>query len=292
MQEQQDQQVVAQEDGSVVMQYGPLHLVVKAFVGERCDTALAAQSSSCAFSCLERLAVEYTQLKTPHGRIHSDPWSDVGIRMLASVRLIGDADLTPMAAVAGTIADAVAEWLRNAGADRIIVNNGGDIAIRLSPEEAEKPLRVGLRPRVDSSQISHTIELLPGRMFWGINTSGLGGRSLTRGIASAVTAFARSSSIADAAATAIANACNVDDPAIVRVPAMSLDPNSDLGEIPVTVSVSGLSEHSAQRALRNGFYRAESLVDLGHIYGAMLVVGTSSCVTSDFSNRVGTLETI
>ena len=55
--------------------------------------------------------------------------------MWAAVSMIGDSDLTPMAAVAGTIADATADFLVESGLTRVIVNNGGDVAVRLTKGE-------------------------------------------------------------------------------------------------------------------------------------------------------------
>ncbi len=82
---------------------------------------------------------------------------------------------------------------------------------------------------------------MAGRPAWGVTTSGVGGRSLTRGIASAVTVLAANASVADAAATAIANACFVEDDRIIQVPAEKIDPNTDLTGIRVTTEVGPLS---------------------------------------------------
>jgi len=133
--------------------------------------------------------------------------------------------------VAGSIADAVADWLFNRGLSRVIVNNGGDIAIRLAENETA---RVGVRTKVESPVISYMVELSSRHPSWGVNTSGLGGRSLTRGVASAVTAFARTSSLADAAATSVANACFAKDDTIVQAMAQEVDPHTDIrGWVPI-----------------------------------------------------------
>ena len=108
-----------------------------------------------------------------------------------------------MAAVAGTIADATADFLAESGLTRVIVNNGGDVAVRLA--EGEK-VSVGIRPDVNRPRVSHRLLLAPEMDIGGVCTSGLGGRSFTRGIASAATVFANRAAIADAAATAVANA--------------------------------------------------------------------------------------
>ena len=66
--------------------------------------------------------------------------------MWTAAKRIGDGDLTPMAAVAGTIAAATADFLEHLGMTRVVVNNGGDLALRLKGEEK---LYIGIRPRVD-----------------------------------------------------------------------------------------------------------------------------------------------
>ncbi|WP_204349766.1 hypothetical protein, partial [Klebsiella pneumoniae] len=75
----------------------------------------------------------------------------------------------------------------------------------------------------------------------GIATSGAQGRSFSLGIADSVTVLARDAASADAAATLIANAVDLDHPAIRRRPARNLDPDSDLGDRLVTVGVGDLT---------------------------------------------------
>ena len=72
----------------------------------------------------------------------------------------------------------------------------------------------------------------------GVATSGRHGRSFSLGIADAVTVLARTASQADAAATIIANAVDLPGhPAVRRMPANELQPDSDLGARPVTRDV-------------------------------------------------------
>jgi ApbE superfamily uncharacterized protein (UPF0280 family) len=192
-----------------------------------------------------------------------------------------------MAAVAGAIADAVASYLFDQGMDRVIVNNGGDIAICLAREDR---VRVGIRTNIDTGRA--TLRVTLGPPGWGVNTSGLGGRSLTRGIASAATAFARTSSLADAAATAIANACFVQDPAVVQAPAQTLDPLTDIKGIPVTVSVGPLPAEKIALALDRARIKAEDYVNKGIIQGAVIAAGRQLVLTREFSCQVGSLESV
>ena len=55
-----------------------------------------------------------------------------------------------------------------------------------------------------------------------------------------MTVLARDAATADVAATLVANAVDIDSPAIRRRPARELDPDSDLRDLPVTVSVGAL----------------------------------------------------
>ena len=189
--------------------------------------------------------------------------------MITSVKTIGDSDLTPMAAVAGTIADAVADWLFERGLTRVIVDNGGDIAVRLAAGES---VTVGVRPRVNSGHISHVIKLDSSRSAWGVTTSGVGGRSLTQGIASAVTVLANNASVADAAATAVANACFVKDKGITQLPAEKVDPNSDLAGMHVTTEVRPLSSDKISIALNTARRKAEYFSQKNVIVGALITL--------------------
>ena len=96
------------------------------------------------------------------------------------------------------------------------------------------------------------------------------GRSLSFGIADAVTVLARSAAEADAAATLIANAVDIDDPAITRAPANELDPDSDLGDRCVTISRGHLSNEKINLALKSGVARAQKMLTTGSIETALL----------------------
>jgi uncharacterized protein len=174
-----------------------------------------------------------------------------------------------MAAVAGTIADAVANWLFEKGSTRVIVDNGGDIAVRIAEGQT---VNVGVRPQISSRRISHVIHLESDRLTWGVTTSGVGGRSFTRGIASAVTVLATTASIADAAATAIANACFVKDNRITQVPAEKIDPNTDLPGIYVTTEVGPLSSGKIRSAINRARQKADCLSRKGIIVGAVIAL--------------------
>src|SRR5262249_43703757 len=148
---------------------------------------------------------------------------------------------TPIAAVAGSVAEEIlGAMLGSAELDRAYVNNGGDIALHLARGEQ---FTVGLIDRPDSHGLMRTMVIGADDPIRGIATSGRHGRSFSMGIADAVTALAKTASQADAAATIIANAVDLPGhPAIVRLPANEIQPDSDLGARLVTHDVGALSE--------------------------------------------------
>lgn len=258
---------------------GPMRLVIGAWKEGQARTEAALAAAETAFDYLARIARFRKMLSLPAGRIQEKPEDEIARRMLRSVRRIGDADLTPMAAVAGTLADFVADGLLERGMTKVVVDNGGDVAVRLSGNES---VTIGIRPDIRQQEISHVLRLDARLPSWGIATSGLGGRSFTRGIASAVTTISREASMADAAATAIANVCFVVDDRIVQVPAEDLDPNTDLMGIPVTVRVGSLSPEKVAMAVQNALLKAEALKKAGAIIGALIACQKIFAVTEGF----------
>lgn len=262
--------------GTVRAEWGPMRLVLEVWRKNRPDGDLAWSGGRIAFQALEDIGAEYRRLQAPSLELKIDPRSRVAAAMLQATRALHEPDLTPMAAVAGSIADQVADWLAEQGAEKAIVDNGGDIAIRLSPTSSA---RVGLQALPRQPEVNHTL-LLDGRQTsWGVATSGLGGRSLTKGIASTVTVLAQTAAAADAAATAVANACTVDDVRILQVPARSLDPTSDLGDDLVTMGLEPLENELWAQALEQGMAKAETYCMNGLLSWAGCIVGPLSAVT-------------
>ena len=200
-----------------------------------------------------------------------ETYPEVLRRMIKAVRWLEEPDFTPMAAVAGTIADLVKEAVWTAGADHVIVNNGGDIA--LFRREGDPPLRVGIVRDLAEGRVTHVIPIPPDREIGGLATSGLGGRSLTKGVASAVTVLAADAALADAAATAVANATNCDDPAVKRCRAEEIDHFTDIRGHLVTRRVGRLGQAAAEEALTRGLERFQQLRAQGMpLRGAVLFV--------------------
>ena len=267
-------------------EWGPMRLLISSFVGKVPQQEMNLRAAEEAFACLEGVARLKEELRKPWNEERRKLQEPLGNKMLESVQSVGDTALTPMAAVAGTIADGVADFLFSRGMPKVIVNNGGDIAVRLV---APHSVRVGLREDVETEVISRVISLMlsseNARASFGIATSGLGGRSLTCGIASAATVIAKTASLADAAATAVANASFVDYPGVVRQPAETIDPQTDIPGIPVTVQVQDLDPETRMEAISRSLALAEKLAKQGTILGGMVAVDGECGMTSFLENH-------
>jgi len=106
------------------------------------------------------------------------------------------ANVGPMASVAGVIAQHAVERTVEKGAEFVVVDNGGDIAMYLN-----RPLRVGLYTYTQRI----CFEVNEDGFYSICTSSGTIGHSISLGFADAATVFARDACIADAFATALCN---------------------------------------------------------------------------------------
>lgn len=257
-------------DGRLHLQHGPIDLVIAAW-GENDEIRLAYGQAWDRFQdVLQALVDELPGLRTPVGAVYPLFHGPVARRMAAAVWPHRAVFVTPMAAVAGAVADEILTALR---ADRTLrkayVNNGGDIAIWLATGES---LRAGVVADVDAPAIDAVATIGAGAGIGGLATSGWRGRSQSFGIADAVTVLAEDAAAADAAATLVANAVNIDHPAIKRRPASAVQDDSDLGDRLVTVAVDALPVAAINAALDNGTRVAESMRRQGLIRAAYLTL--------------------
>jgi hypothetical protein len=249
------------------LQDGPIDLIVEAFGAEVEDAYRAAGDRFVTI--LDELCAELPLLRSGAAQ----PEGVVARRMWQAVQPFArDQFITPMAAVAGAVAEEVlAAMTGAAGLTRAYVNNGGDIAVFLAPGET---LRIGLVDRPDRPSMFGSLFVSAEQPVRGIATSGWRGRSFSLGIADAVTVLADTAAMADAAATIIANAVDLPGhPAIERRPAAELAPQNDLGERPVTVAVGKLSADEMERALAAGCRVAERCLERQLIRAAALHLG-------------------
>ena len=257
-------------DGRLHLQHGPIDLVIEAW-GERTEVEAAYRQAAAHFGdLLEVLVRDLTELRTPLGEAYPVLHGPVAQRMLAACWPYRASYITPMAAVAGSVADEILEaMLIDRALSKAYVNNGGDIALHLEPGSA---LTLGVVNDVDNPAIDATATLTAALPVRGLATSGWRGRSQSLGIADAVTILAADAAAADAAATMVANAVNIEHEAISRLPARELRADSDLGDLPVTVAVGPLPAPARAEALANGCARARELQQRGLIHAAYLAL--------------------
>src|SRR3954470_21339235 len=252
------------------LQDGPIDLIVEAW-GNETNVRAAYDAAARRFTgLLDTLCEELPELRKPAEpewcRLHGK----IARRMHAAVApYAADHFITPMAAVAGAVAEEIlGAMVEAAQLDRAYVNNGGDIALHLGRGER---FTVGLVDRPDRPGLMQTTIVESGDPSRGIATSGRHGRSFSLGIADAVTVLARTAAQADAAATIIANAVDLPGhPAIRRCPAHDLQPDSDLGARLVTRDVGDLSRYEIEEALEAGADKARALLARGLIESAAL----------------------
>ncbi len=254
------------------LQDGPIDLIIEAR-GTDINVRAAYEAAVRRFTgLLDTLCDELPELRRAAHPDRSTMQGCVARRMYAAVApFAATTFITPMAAVAGAVAEEVlGAMTASANLDRAYVNNGGDIALHLAGNEH---FIVGLvdHPGMPSLIGKTVIEACdPTR---GIATSGWHGRSFSLGIADAVTVLARTAAQADAAATIIANAVDLPGhPLIVRRPANEIQTDNDLGERLVTRGVGKLSRYEIATALDAGARKARALLAAGLIEGAALHV--------------------
>lgn len=254
------------------LQDGPIDLVVQAF-GDAASIAAAYRAAAARLDgLLDELCRELPLLRSGARAGMRRLAGPVAQAMEAAVLpFAAETFITPMAAVAGAVADAVlAAMTRAAPLERAYVNNGGDIALHCAPG---RTLRVGLVDRPDRPSLLGDVTIGGSNTARGVATSGWRGRSFSLGVADSVTVLARTAAEADAAATVVANAVDLPGhPAIVRVPAAALQPDSDLGDRLVTQAVGPLPARDVTEALRAGLICAGRLLGRGLIAGASLQV--------------------
>jgi ApbE superfamily uncharacterized protein (UPF0280 family) len=260
-------------DGRLHLQHGPIDIVAEAFGDAPAVRAAYARASARFATILPELAAELPALRSEDGPVTGP----IARRMAAAVAPFRPAFITPMAAVAGAVAEEVLAALVGAGITRAYINNGGDIALYL----ATGALTCALAGTTDRVMVRTSDPIR------GIATSGWRGRSFSLGIADAVTVVARTAAMADAAATMVANAVNLDHPGIQRRPAREVQYDNDLGDRPVTVAVPLLLPDERAAALAAGLCAAEAFRVRGLIEGAALFLQGERRLTGALSLEEG-----
>jgi uncharacterized protein len=254
------------------LSHGPIDVVLKAWSKSEALSAAYEAAARRFPTILPELCNELVMLRRP---IQERPTVEgpVARRMVTACEPFAEVFVTPMAAVAGAVADELlAHMMAAAQLDRAFVNDGGDIAVQVTEGHSLEIGVAGEFSRGDVPVLNGRLRLEVGSGVGGIATSGARGRSFSLGIADSVTVLARDAATADVAATLVANAVDIDSPAVQRRPARDLDPDSDLGDRLVTVAVGPLTTAEIDTALARGLQRALDYQRHGLIADAALML--------------------
>ncbi len=251
------------------LQHGPIDIVAESSGA----TEEIKQSYHLGYerfrTILEELAGELQLLHRPVETGTCLVQGKVALRMVRAVEGYREF-ITPMAAVAGAVADEVLHAMTSGlRLRRTYVNNGGDIAFYIGADES---YRIAVVDNPSQPELNAEVLILHGDPVRGTATSGWRGRSLSQGIADAVTVLAGNAASADAAATLIAGEVQADFPGIRRKPANQLVDDSDLQDRLVTTHVPPLPEEIIWQALDRGACYANDLKNAGVIHAAYLAL--------------------
>ena len=248
-------------DGKLFLEYGPTNLEIK--VTNENYIEIYQYVIANFKKKFESLAEELDKLK-----INTSPKkkfvSDVGKIMQKSTEKFLPKFITPMAAVAGSISESLLnDLMANFTLDKIYINNGGDVAI-YSNKYKNFTFNVA-----GQDQVKICLGKISGT--YGVATSGWKGRSFSMGIADSVTVIAKSASLADAAATLIANDINIKKhPNINKEKAEKIYEQTDLKNKLVTTSVGYLTTFEIKKALLKGKITADNFISKNIILSALL----------------------
>ena len=257
------------------LQHGPIDIIAHVEAPEEIRLHLYSCAKNRFNTILDELVAELDLLRLPWNINNPVPQGSIAQKMLAAVS-DSQVFITPMAAVAGSVADEVLNTLLFEAKkqdsflkhiQKMYVNNGGDIAFWLNQGSSYS---LGVVDNAEIPELNTKVCLPYESPVRGIATSGWRGRSLSLGIADAVTVLAGSASIADVAATLIANDVNIKYQGIEKRPASEVKDDSDLGRIPVTVHVPPLPEEQTSKALHQGLRTARKFIKAGKIEAAYL----------------------
>lgn len=280
----------AMSEGRWHFQHGPIDIVLQA-QGDAEACQHAVESAWQRFqTVLPELVSELPLLRRPVSSLLAGSLQGVvAQRMQLAAQHVAwaahDGFITPMAAVAGSVAQELIGLLAQDGVHKAYVNNGGDIALHLQEGHnwrigVVSDLHKALASDVATDMVSDGHFVIDHSMpVRGVATSGWRGRSFSLGIADSVTVLAATAAQADVAATLIANAVNLDHPAIQRQPANSLRDDSDLGERLVTVDVPRLAPAQVARALQLGLDCAYAMQARAQVVAVFLCCQGRTAVT-------------
>ncbi|WP_443642735.1 UPF0280 family protein [Candidatus Levibacter sp. Uisw_134_01] len=269
--------LIKEKDNRLFLNHGPIDIVLEAF-GK--DKPLAYEKAKKYFSTLlNELVLDMDLLKkevVPHRNFNNK----ISQSMQNATEKFYPDFITPMAAVAGSVADNILNVLvKDTKLEKAYVNNGGDVSFYLTENQTVKSSLASI-PNI-IAEIDYKDKSR------GIATSGWRGRSFSLGIADSVTVLADNAAIADAAATMIANSVNIKNhPSIIKKPAEEIYEDSDLKNLMVTVEVGDLKQSEIEDALRNGNEVGKTYLENGLINSALIELHNCFCIVQKESTNL------
>tara|TARA_B100001059_G_C17826927_1_gene581978 strand:+ start:928 stop:1845 length:918 start_codon:yes stop_codon:yes gene_type:complete len=251
------------------LQHGPINIIIKANGSSSCVKKAYGLAARRMDGMLEGLVNNLSLLRAPLSFKKDININDATSKhMISTVRQYRNYFITPMAAVAGAVADEILIAMSVVkGLNNIFVNNGGDIALFLG--DGQK-MKIGVVPDLSVAAPTASVQITSKDDIRGIATSGWDGHSLSLGIADAVTVLAKNAAVADTVATLIANEVNCNANCIDRAQAFKIDPDSDLGKKLVTIKVGSLNKKEINDALNRGARFAQKLIDKNKVFGVFI----------------------
>ena len=269
--------LIKEKDNRLFLNHGPIDIVLEAF-GK--DKPLAYEKAKKYFSTLlNELVLDMDLLKkevVPHRHFNNK----ISQSMQNATEKFYPDFITPMAAVAGSVADNILNVLvKDTKLEKAYVNNGGDVSFYLTENQTVKSSLASI-PNI-IAEIDYKDKSR------GIATSGWRGRSFSLGIADSVTVLADNAAMADAAATMIANSVNIKNhPLIIKKPAKEIYEDSDLKNLMVTVEVGDLKQSEIEDALRNGNEVGKTYLESGLINSALIELHNCFCIVQKESTNL------
>ena len=269
--------LIKEKDNRLFLNHGPIDIVLEAF-GK--DKPLAYEKAKKYFSTLlNELVLDMDLLKkevVPHRNFNNK----ISQSMQNATEKFYPDFITPMAAVAGSVADNILNVLvKDTKLEKAYVNNGGDVSFYLTENQTVKSSLASI-PNI-IAEIDYKDKSR------GIATSGWRGRSFSLGIADSVTVLADNAAMADAAATMIANSVNIKNhPSIIKKPAEEIYEDSDLKNLMVTVEVGDLKQSEIEDALKNGNEVGKKYLENGLINAALIELHNCFCIVQKESTNL------
>lgn len=269
--------LIKEKDNRLFLNHGPIDIVLEAFGKDK--TVAYEKAKNYFSSLLNELVLDMDLLKkevVPHRNFNNK----ISQSMQNATEKFYPEFITPMAAVAGSVADNILNVLvKDSKLEKAYVNNGGDVSFYLTENQNVKSSLASIPDII--AEINYKDKSR------GIATSGWRGRSFSLGIADSVTVLADNAAMADAAATMIANSVNIiNHPSIIKKPAEEIYEDSDLKNLMVTVEVGDLKQSEIEDALNNGNEVSKKYLENGLINSALIELHNCFCIVQKESTKL------